>query len=413
MLFFLAIVIISGSILISTSTAQAQSWQPPTGHFEHCQVEGRTKVYTIHIVDAQTGAPVPEDRVGSATYEFTWDGQTHAATRVGNTFEFRFDPGAPRTFTAGARIVDGASRLEGPPFEVVVVRDTHVRAPAQVDFGDVHSGCAAEASCKPLDLSASQGLFDGVQVVLRRSAPTGTAGWPELKVTVKTQGRTTRLERDGELVLPYTGDPIEICYAPPGCKAPPPDASEGLVVAPRHACFDELDRESPSNSPREAVVLLRASVSENTWFECYRWWLYAFLALVAIAIVLYGMFSPHVFPTSATLRIGNTERALQRTPGRPLYSVPGGRRGFYRSATCTLDPEGITVQPSKAHVLQLLSGAGGRILLKPKGTSVERLERRTWVRVDREGGDDVVAENDVSSGTVYRVGGSFYFVVDY
>ena len=84
--------------------------------------------------------------------------------------------------------------------------------------------------------------------------------------------------------------------------------------------------------------------------------------------------------------------------------MPHGRRGFYRTATCAIDPSGFTVKRSRPHVIQLKADRAG-IALLPRGASLERRQRGQWVPVDRSG------ERHVMSGATYRVNQNFVFRV--
>jgi hypothetical protein len=198
--------------------------------------------------------------------------------------------------------------------------------------------------------------------------------------------------------LPPSALPVEVCLAPPACgDAPPPaTALATVLVAPADPRLATPDRVSQTR--------LFADVVPSTWLDCNLWWCLLIGGGLLFVFIVWGYVRPHAFPAGAFIQVADQERRLARDPGRPLRSVPHGRRGFYRTATCALDASGFTVKKSRPHLLRL-EAAPGQIAVIPRGAAVERRQRGQWVPVDRK------AEPFVLSGATYRVNQSFVFRV--
>ncbi|MBM4397917.1 MAG: hypothetical protein FJ087_19805 [Deltaproteobacteria bacterium] len=292
----------------------------------------------------------------------------------------------------------GEHERVGPSRTIRILPDVKIRLPAVTDVGAVHSGCPRESACVALDLSGSRGLITGTPLELSRLE---TTGWPDLVLTVRHGDSGVRdLARGAPILISYEVDrPIEVCAAPPRCGPVPSPAEEKVRVAPRVA--------GAEGTERAAETTVAASVTPNPWIECNLWWLLVIAAALLAGFISHGIVSPKSFPSSATLYVSNKERTLARDPGRPLYSVPHGRRGFYRSATCCFEGSGITVRRSSPHVLEIHAQGGTRLRLVPRGCLVERKERMAWKPVDLKAGDEWV-----EGGVVHRVGGAFFFRID-
>lgn len=298
-----------------------------------------------------------------------------------------------------ARTKDG--KKQGPAVSLMVLPDVRVVAPKTLTYGPMVAGCALDLHCKPLELKDSKRLTKGTPLRLTRPVPDKGPGWPELLVHVRVGKGAPLQQMPRGAEIGWLHDPevaVEVCYAPPQCKPVPAETAETLVLAPVGKQLTE--------STRAAVLTLAAAVAPSPWWQCY-WWV---LALVAGAIVLffllYGIFSPHQFPQGVALYVGAQEAQLLRDGGRPLYSVPGGRRGFYRSATCTFDATGSTVRPGRGGALVLAAGPRKSIRLQSRGAVLEIKVRGVWRPLDPQ------TEPELQRGVVHRVNKAFFFRVD-
>lgn len=365
-------------------------WIPPVLKMPDWEFEDRDMGYALTVV-SHDGRQLTADELTAhgLTADLLIDGAPSPMTRVGDRFEVRWNTGAPRLarFVVVIRWPGGDVRSNEATLEVIP--DARVVLAPDHDFGRVASGCATLAHCEPLDFTGSRRL-DGLPLAIRRVP----GAWADLTLTVRHGDRAARLTRDAPVELVYDGQPVTLCYAPPRCDEPPERASEQLVVAP-------TDPRLSADPARAGTTRVVADVAPNTWLDCNLWWLLIVGGGVLFLIIVYGYVRPHGFSEAATLHVADKERRLARDPGRPLRSVPLGRRGFYRSATCSLDASGFTVR--RGHVLQLRAESGGQIALAPRGATVERLARGRWLPLD----DD----RALMSGTVYRVNQSFFFKV--
>jgi len=283
----------------------------------------------------------------------------------------------------------GLDHMDVLPDAAVVLLPTH-------DFGTAPAGCAVDARCQPLDLSGSRALERTSLRVTRTDA------FSDLRITLRRGDDTWPLTAEHPVDLPAPASdgaaqaPLEACFAPPGCTDLPDDLHAALTIAPADARLTTPDR--------VAATRLLAAITPSTWLACNLWWCLLVIGGLLTLFITWGYVRPHAFPSGAFIQVADQERRLARDPGRPLRSVPHGRRGFYRTATCAIDPSGFTVKRTRPHVVKLRADRG-RIALHPRGSALERRQRGQWVPVDRR------AEPFVLSGATYRVNQSFVFRV--
>ncbi len=412
---------------LSTPVSQIRrKWDPPELPPElACQIVGQTSTVSLIPVDKVSGKPLTEAEIKEEGLSMTLliDGKPRPMKRKDNTFTATWKPREAGRVALQARLVTRAGDIDGPKLDAEVAPDLDLPEAAELDFGVVEADCAPQAHCEPLaEALGESGLSSGVDLDISRPAK---GGWAALKMSVRQGERVEPLEPGQPVSFKWSSKrPIELCYAPPRCASPPDAGAEQVLIEPVSACLKALGerrREACEAAGGKGCAQIgrlgvsveaRAEVQTTPWLECNLWWILILLGLMLAAFIIYGIVSPHDFPKAAMLQVANQERALRRDPGRPLYSVPHGRKGFYRSATCCFSPEGITVKRSKSHVLMLKAGPGYAILLLPRGSSVERRERK-WSRVDPTGSDkDALNETRVAVNELYRInGGEFYFQI--
>ncbi len=318
--------------------------------------------------------------------------------------EFRCSWTAPTAgkvqVTLRARTATGVR--EGPPLAVTVHANVRLKVSADmVDYGAVTGGCGLQQHCKPIDFTGSQQLRGGQKLAVSRptAQPDGNPGWPELLVHVRAGPGSPLVpiaHGAPAVLVDYAADkPLEVCFAAPRCAPVPAKPATALLLQPIGKGLVEADR--------AAKVVLLAAVTGNPLWQCYLPWILAIAGVVLALFIAVGVLKPHKFPPSAMLFVGAQEAQLARDGGRPLYSAPGGRRGFYRSATCTFDGSGMTVR----------KGAGGAVVLHAEGRDI-RIEQRTQVEVKERQRWRVLPpeEKILQRGVVHRVGKAFHFRVD-
>lgn len=334
--------------------------------------------------------------------ELDVDGRAIALDRTGGEFSFTWTAPAPGEVKAKLRARTAAGVKEGPSIAIKVFANVRVKvAGGKLEFGAVAGGCGLQQHCKPIDFAPSERLRGGQKLAVSRPAtqPDGSLGWPDLAVHVRPgpgQPLVPVVRGAPGVLVDYAADrPLEVCYAAPRCQPVPAKPAEALWIQPVGKGLVEADR--------AAQVVLLAVVAANPWWECQLPWILAAIgALIAIFVVV-GIVKPYKFPQGATLFVGAQENQLARDGGRPLYSVPGGRRGFYRSATCTFDASGMTVR----------KGAGGALVLHAEDRDI-RVEARTPLEVKERSRWRAVPPDErlLQRGAVHRVGKAFYFRID-
>ncbi len=384
-------------------TALEEGWNLPLPPLPAEALEGTALERSIRIRRSD-GMPVQEAWLKSQnlTLEIEVDGKTVPLERSGSEFKLRWTVPAPGELKVRLKARVGAAVREGPVKVVKSLANVRLKATDKLDFTAVIGGCALDEHCKPLDFAGSQALRPGQKLAVSRPAvqPGGGAGWPELLVHVRAgagQPLTPVVRGAAPIQVEYLADkPLEVCYAAPRCVPVPASTAEAVLVQPIGRGLVEADR--------AAAVMMLAAVTATPWWLCYLPFLLGAAGLMQTIFVLVGIFKPKQFPKAAMLFVGAQESQLVRDGGRPLYSAPGGRRGFYRSAAVTFDASGMTVR----------RGAGGALVLHANGNEI-RVEPRTDLEVKERSRWRVVPadEKNLQRGAVHRVGKSFYFRIDW
>lgn len=380
-----------------------EGWNLPAPPLPAEALEGTALERSIRIRRSD-GMPVQEAwlKAQNLTLEIEVDGKVVPLERSGSEFKLRWTVPAPGELKVRLRARVGAALREGPIKVVKSLANVRIKATDKLDFTAVTGGCALDEHCKPLDFTGSQALRPGQKLAVSRPAaqPGGGAGWPELLVHVRAgagQPLTPVVRGAPPILVEYLADkPLEVCYAAPRCAPIPATTAEAVVLQPIGRGLIEADR--------AATVMMLAAVTPTAWWLCYLPFLLGAAGLALAIFILVGIFKPKQFPKAAMLFVGAQESQLVRDGGRPLYSAPGGRRGFYRSAAVTFDASGMTVRRGAGGAL-VLHAHGSEIRVEPR-TDLEVKERSRWRVVPAE-------EKMLQRGAVHRVGKSFYFRIDW
>ena len=289
--------------------------------------------------------------------------------------------------------------LEGPDKVVYILPNTYLKLPEELNFNEVFSGCEPTEYCQELDLSKSKNLVEGLKILIFRQPAKNSDGWHKLEITLRQEDEEFLLTREAPAEITYSSEkPVTVCFAPPRCEKIPENSWEELFVIP----------ESPklNDGSRAAITILKGDIVPNSWLDCNLWWILIIVAVIVTCLIIYGYVAPNKFPYSAVLYVGNNEKAMRRDQGRPLYTAPGGRKGFYRTATCCFDDSGVTVRRRSGYTLMLKAESQGLITILGHA-QVEAKERGKWKPLPPDQRDTLL-----DSGGVYRVNMSFYFRVD-
>jgi hypothetical protein len=185
---------------------------------------------------------------------------------------------------------------------------------------------------------------------------------------------------------------FEACVVAPGCCAESP---KGVTVTVRGV--------DPHYHAQAVKVPLAFEVAPTPFLTC--WWPYIAGAIGAIIfiIIVVGFVRPRDFDKEEVIRLAKTEQALTRAAGRRLRDLPGGKRGFYRSARVAFDGAGNAVR-SGSGASFILRAAKGDPEVEIRGGLEEKDPRtRKFQPVDTAKGPAYLRRN-----IVYR-SGEFFF----
>ncbi|MSQ84537.1 MAG: hypothetical protein EXR77_16935 [Myxococcales bacterium] len=380
-----------------------EGWNLPAPPLPVEVLEG-TSLQRMVRVRRSDGQPTTETwlKAQLTALELDVDGRSVALERRGGDFALTWQVPAAGEVKARLRARTATGMREGPVVAIKIFANVRLKATAgNVDFGVVAGGCGLQEHCKPIDLSGSQQLRSGQRLAISRpvAQPDGGAGWPHLQVHVRSGAGSALIpiqRGTPAVVVEYAPDKaLEVCFAAPRCLPVPAKPTEALLVQPIGKGLVEPERAAP--------IVLLAVVAANPLWQCYLPWIAGLIGLLLAIFVVIGIVKPQAFPPLASLFVGAQESQLARDGGRPLYSVPGGRRGFYRSACCTFDSSGMTVRKASGGTVVL--HADGRDIRIEMRTSIEVKERQRWRNLPPE-------EKILQRGVVHRVGKGFYFRVD-
>lgn len=379
----------------------------------------------LSLVDRTTGRTLTEEEVVAErlAVNLLIDGKPSDAPREGNAFGMRWrTPSAPGPHKLAVRLVTQKGNVDGPEQDIFVANDAKMQLLTQTAIAEIPGGCAKDARCVPLDLGKSTGLWAGLPLEITRKKPPTGDGWADTPVHLKNGAELIELLRDKPVTLPYQPTvTVQVCYAAARCTKPPENPQELLEIKPVHFCLADLDdacKKNPKSfgcdKPRAATTLIVPDIQQNSWLECNLWWILIVAGILLAILIIVGIVTPAQFKSASQLRVANNDRQLAREQGRPLRREPGGKRGFYRTATVCFTDIGTTVLKSKGHVLMLKAGPDNQILLIKKGANLERFERNAWKQVDAQNpGKDILQERTLVSGGKYRVNGQYYFIADF
>lgn len=191
-----------------------------------------------------------------------------------------------------------------------------------------------KATPNPLDF----GRWTGERGSSRRCATLSLAGSTNAdRVPLEAVG--SELPEGLALVVPspltVASDATEVCIEVKGCCGD---------VRPLPTSRILLRGQHPHYHPEALPVALLFSVGKTPFIVC--WWrvIAAIAGTLFLIFLLVGFLRPYDFDSVEVIRLAKTEAALQRTTGRRLSDLPGGKRGFYRHARVAFDSTGNTPQ---------------------------------------------------------------------
>lgn len=301
---------------------------------------------------------------------------------------FRADvvPGVPRELEVAVRFEAEGRSVEA--FHTITVRwPLELKAPEELDLGTIQAGADWQQTCAMLDLSASRGLEEQELKVVAQS-PEGCSG--ELVgnfggLRASYAGGVT-LEMDSTTQLP-------VCLLTSRCDAD--WSGQGVVL--------HLSSTAPEFADQKATVRVKYAVQGQGWLACHAWWLAVVLGSLLFGVVAFGFIVPREFGDDV-LRVASKESALARSSARRFSEMPGGRRGWYRSARFGLRSDGSATDDLRS-ALVCFHARKGDVVISARG-GLRRVDPRTRKLVDVPDPQ----EHSISRNAVYECGGLFFKV---
>jgi hypothetical protein len=306
-------------------------------------------------------------------------------------------------------------RLSRGTQSVLAKRTLKIRPPLELSVPTVlnfHEVTAGTDVCLALDLAGSKGAEDQ-QLSLSAKLPDGCdanllaeLGEGRLPLTDASQPfeaapwaepeARSRSACDEQL-LGYC-----VCLKPPLC-AGVGEQNLDLIVAPRK--LDDLTplQRSEWLSKQTRHVAVRFSVKGKSWLSCYFAYLCVAGGVIGALLIVLGLTLPRGFGNGDFIRVAAKPAKLPAAQRRRLRDLPGGRAGFYRSASVGLTVDGSHPRRGRAPIRFLPSPTGVRVELR--GLSLRRMNPRT-----REL-EPVAAEanaRSLSRASVYEAGGIYF-----
>lgn len=247
--------------------------------------------------------------------------------------------------------------------------------PARIDLGTITSGTRWQDTCVSVPVSTT-GL-EGETLQLSATVPDGCLGVP----VTSMDGVPLSLSEGVQLNARSTMS-VPVCLETVTC-----------------AGVETRQIELQFNSPRLSDAV-RANVSWTvtgppSW-TCRQTQLMGLGASFLFGLIFLGFLIPKRFERTHSVRTATQREALADTEPRPLRSLKGGRRGWYRNARCGLDASGNAVRTTDAAAIYIESGR--EIRLVAGDASVRRFNPKTH---RLEPVDDMIVE----PGIVYEASG--------
>ncbi len=306
------------------------------------------------------GETIPLEHVGGGSFEAAWTPTRAYVGEAAAPVEVRFS-----NDWMEKRARDRLPTEIPPPLEL--------ETDEVLDFGHWHGKRSATSSCVPLrfrpnhdiDPDQTRFSFDGLP--------------DDIGITISPDGQGQYLA----------------CARAKGCC--------GDLVSPDGAAL-RISAVDPDGSQASKRVRLRYQVDRTGFLTCWWPWLLALLVLLFILWFLYGWIRPHDFEEDLTIKIGGSERQLNRAASLVLREQPKGRRGFYRNARVALTHSGDFVSsPRRAAVWVEATGRSDTRIHLRGPLEIKDRRSRKWVRVEEQD-----AADGIRTHVVYRLGDIYF-----
>lgn len=256
-----------------------------------------------------------------------------------------------------------------------------VPQPASLDFGQWRGERGTTRRCSTIDLSRSTNA-DRVPITC---TPAGRGEGGALSCAPVPGS-------EADLGGGRKGQPLryEVCFEAEGCCGNLSPVGLVATFAGTH----------PHYAAAAVGVPVAVKVVETGWLRC--WWLYLVIGgtMLFLGWVTAGFVRPHDFDPASSVLVAGSEAGLRRASALVLRELPGGRRGFYRSARMCLTAGGDFTRAPRAAVVAVEAGPGG----STRFLTASGLERKS----QRGGKWEPVPPEELAAGFIpnmlYRTG---------
>lgn len=242
--------------------------------------------------------------------------------------------------------------------QVPVSESISLSLPSEIDLGTVQGGQPVEETCVPLDFSQSRGVL-GESFHAELGEPCEDC---EERLVTVANAQASHLPLDIEIGLDQV---LPVCLVVGRCPSGKGELTRTLILRPNAEPFTDQERR----------VTVRYSVVGKGALACWSGLLWTILALVLVAIWLYGFIRPIGFEPGVKIRLSGTERGVDKATGFVLEDMPGGKRRWYRSAVVHFDAGASPVRSARRGVVSVVPMKGGGLLLRCRGGLLKQDKR--------------------------------------
>jgi hypothetical protein len=260
-----------------------------------------------------------------------------------------------------------------------------------LDLGTVAAGTPAYKRCVDLSFAGSRGVLYQ-QFKLTATKPKGCESYPTM---FDGDAGYALHEADGVVVEILDARTVSICLANvPRCSGESPEPAVLTVQAM-----------SPDFPEQKATLDVKWNVTGRNPLACWWWLIAAIGGSLFVIIVGYGFIRPFRFNVDDQVQLAGKREQLSRAVGRRLRDLPGGRSGWYKSASVGLLENGQATSKVATSIVEL-HARKGEVIIKSRG-GLERVSHQTKKL-------EPVAEAATKDGhlasknTVYAAGNLFF-----
>ena len=260
-----------------------------------------------------------------------------------------------------------------------------------LDFGSVPAGTAANKRCTDLSFEKSRGaLYQRFK--LTATKPKGCDSYPTF---YNGDIGYSLVDAQGVDVEILDARKVTICLAGvPRCSGETPEPSLLTVQAL-----------SPDFPDQKATLEVKWQVTGRNPLACWWWLIAAIGGSLFVIIVGYGFIKPFRFNVDDQVQLAGKREQLARAVGRRLRDLPGGRSGWYKSASVGLLENGQASAKVATGIVEL-HARKGEVMIKSRG-GLERVSHQTK-KLEPVPEAATKEGHCASKNTVYAAGNLFF-----